>query len=110
MGTLKPQQSPIDSMSQGSLIVSHSCDLTPEGVRDLFVNAELRFKLSPTQMAQLLLGDKDSYGTYKKWVTKGGTWHRPAASVLQHIATLQSWLDSDPEAVAQYIKTRLSKN
>lgn len=87
-----------------------SQDSTQEEIRKYFLQAEKDFNLTPTEMAELLLGSKKSYGTYKKWITASATWHAPSAAVFQHMKTIYDLYKSNKIKTISYLQERIVKN
>jgi hypothetical protein len=75
--------------------------------RDYFLEAQVTLGLSPVEMGRIIIGKKDGYLHYKKWIIDGVGVRNPSYAVSNAVATLLSWHELSPETLKKHIAAKL---
>lgn len=80
--------------------------MTKDQARNLLLQAQKDFDLTPGEFGAILLGHAKGYETYKHWVSEGLHSRLPTKSVIAHLKTLYSIYEKWPDAVRKDLKIR----
>jgi hypothetical protein len=75
--------------------------------RDYFLEAQVTLGLSPVEMGRIIIGKKDGYLHYKKWIIDGVGVRNPSYAVVSHVTTLLSWHELSPDTLKKHIADKL---
>ena len=76
--------------------------------REFFLEAQSILGLSPVQMGRIIIGRKDGYNHYKKWIIDGVGVRKPSYAVVSHVSSLLSWHALSPTTLSKHLADKLA--